>query len=99
MIHETGVREVLDVKEGDTLSEGTLKSDDLMRAFLLALADSPESQRRIRELWNDPPKGEEEEALFVDDLSDILNDMAPDNLYFGASEGDGACFGFWSIDD
>jgi hypothetical protein len=28
-------------------------------------------------------------------LGDILQDLAPSGFYFGASEGDGACFGFW----
>lgn len=30
---------------------------------------------------------------------DRLNELAPVGFYFGASEGDGACFGFWMSDD
>lgn len=32
---------------------------------------------------------------YVEELFDILNDHAPPYCYFGAHEGDGACFGFW----
>lgn len=32
-------------------------------------------------------------------LWELLNDAAPVGFYFGASEGDGACFGFWLCDD
>ena len=28
-----------------------------------------------------------------------LNEYAPDGYYFGALEGDGACFGFWKLSD
>lgn len=39
-----------------------------------------------------------EAAETLQDLADALNDAAPVGFYFGASEGDGACFGFW-LDD
>jgi hypothetical protein len=32
-------------------------------------------------------------------LGGILQDLAPNGFFFGASEGDGACFGFWLTDD
>ena len=32
-------------------------------------------------------------------LGDILQDVAPTGFCFGASEGDGACFGFWLCED
>lgn len=33
------------------------------------------------------------------DLLDALAEVAPEGCTFGASEGDGACFGFWSFQD
>jgi len=50
----------------------------------LAGEDSKESD------WN-----EEQAAQCVDDLAEILQDYAPAGFGFGASIGDGACFGFW----
>jgi hypothetical protein len=40
--------------------------------------------------WDD-----NEAAQTLEDLHEALNDAAPAGFYFGASEGDGACFGFW----
>lgn len=41
---------------------------------------------------------EDEAGLTLEDLSLALDDAAPLGFYFGASEGDGAAFGFW-LDD
>lgn len=32
-------------------------------------------------------------------LFDLLNTYAPEGMYFGAHETEGACFGFWPIED
>ncbi|KKL80372.1 hypothetical protein LCGC14_2005400 [marine sediment metagenome] len=42
---------------------------------------------------------EEELAGEIDDLYDLLNEIAPPYSYFGANEDDGACFGFWPLID
>ena len=44
--------------------------------------------------WSD-----ETAAQVLEDLTDTLQDVAPCGFYFGASEGDGACFGFWIGED
>ena len=41
----------------------------------------------------------EEASHDLADLSDALNEHAPDGLYFGAHPGDGADFGFWAHDE
>lgn len=47
----------------------------------------------------DADQHEQDGADIVDALSDALNEYAPPYCYFGASEGDGADYGFWpSID-
>lgn len=39
---------------------------------------------------------EEEAQMFLnEELFDFLSDIAPDGYYFGNTEGDGACFGFF----
>lgn len=42
------------------------------------------------------PEKEEEAQMFLnEDLFDFLSDIAPDDYYFGNTDGDGACFGFF----
>ena len=96
-----------------SISTGTLRSQDLIPAFLEALSKlSPEAYQQMQE----PATGfamvpayalEDEESGWwysVDcdcvmyALEDALNEHAPDGTYFGAHPGDGADFGFWPID-
>jgi len=44
--------------------------------------------------WDD-----EAAAQLLDDVAEALQGYAPVGFYFGASVGDGACFGFWLTDD
>lgn len=37
----------------------------------------------------------EEAGFLLDDLFNLLSEVAPDKCYFGASESDGVSFGFW----
>lgn len=96
------------------ISSGTLRTQDLLRAFADELERlvpfnsrqlTFEARSMAEELdsgvgWDD---GEEvaKEVLF--DLDRELNHLSsPHGLYFGTQEGDGACFGFWreeSCDD
>ena len=46
------------------------------------------------------PEKEEEAQMFLnEDLFDFLNDIAPDDYYFGNTDGDGACFGFFKYEE
>jgi hypothetical protein len=44
--------------------------------------------------WND-----DDASGALEELGDALQDVAPTGFYFGADEGDGACFGFWVTED
>ena len=37
--------------------------------------------------------------LLNEDIWDLLNNIAPEFTYFGAHEGDGAAYGFWTSED
>lgn len=41
----------------------------------------------------------EQMGWILDELYELLNGICPEGYYFGAQEGDGACFGFWSIEE
>lgn len=87
------------------VSDGTLKPEDLIPKFLNALKhdetahskflkDNPE----ILEIQSWDDVDDETKSMLVDELTDALNGIAPDGYFFGASDGDGACFGFWKVD-
>lgn len=85
-----------------SVSSGTLKSDDLIPKFLdvLKTYGKDKYDKYIKENpevedWKN--LDEETMGWVVDELTDLLNEIAPDGCYFGASEGDEADFGFWSM--
>lgn len=44
-------------------------------------------------------KIEEAEYIWNEDVFDCLNGIAPEGYYFGSSEGDGACIGFFKWEE
>lgn len=97
-----------------TISEATLRPEDLISAFLDAL-DGIKLTRAERAVTREAHivsalmhageslqgyrMGDMTESEIVDELTTILESHVPDYCYFGTLEGDGACFGVWpSID-
>lgn len=89
-----------------TVSEGTMRSEDLIPAFLDVLqeydgetydaimAEFPLLSDGIdADDWDsaDP----EELGELTDRLFDLLGELAPPYAYFGASVGDGSDYGYW----
>lgn len=96
-----------------SISTGTLRTQDLLPAFLdecesLRLSrDERNAVRQIRKTTNRIINGrygdedaywQEIASLHVDKLQDILNNHALPYFYFGSHPGDGADFGFWLSD-
>ena len=82
-----------------SVSEGTLRSKDLIQAFLDKLCDlqDPHYVGLVRE-YRDAKREDDQDALdwFLDEvLFGRLQMHAGRGLRFGTSEGDGASFGFW----
>ena len=46
-----------------------------------------------------PEKEEEANIYLNEDIYDFFNEIAPEGYYFGNTEGDGACFGFFETKD
>lgn len=96
------------------VSTGTLRTEDLLVRYwetaeqLAQLADRPQLinpgtlaglQKLVGEDSCEADWNDEEACQLLEDLTDALQDVAPIGFYFGASEGDGACFGFWICED
>lgn len=88
-----------------SVSTGTLRNEDLIPIFYSLLVDLG-GDPDILDLAYDPDRATDEEYFNSEDagwdvaaLMDALSDHAPDGAYFGAHPGDGADFGFWTIDD
>ena len=94
-----------------TVSNATLRAQDLLPKFLDALKVlAPEAHQQMTmpgagfsavpdhaledenaEWWS----SEDCAYLLNEVLFDALSENCPEGYYFGAHEGDGACFGFW----
>ena len=89
------------------ISEGTLRPEDLAEAFVsecerLGIAHTPAGYSdvaELREQITDYADDKDELAYSISAATEILETVAGEWLYFGASEGDGACFGFWPTDE
>lgn len=102
--YESKKSEGVEALKDKVVSDGTLKPEDLIPKFLNALKhdetahskflkDNPE----ILEIQSWDDVDDETKSMLVDELTDALNDIAPNGYFFGASDGDGACFGFWKV--
>ena len=83
-----------------SISEGTLKTDDLISAFfsILPIEKQDSLLAQYPEL-SDEEMSDDDSAYLLDMLHDELCDMTPEGFYFGAHIGDGACFGFWANEE
>lgn len=95
-----------------TVSHGTLRTCDLIPAFLDALREvAPDAYAQVvctpfSVIPSDASGDNSHEFWESDDaqsllesLFDTLNEYAPEGYYFGAHLGDGSDFGFWECDD
>tara|TARA_R110000824_G_scaffold19392_4_gene75136 strand:+ start:46 stop:360 length:315 start_codon:yes stop_codon:yes gene_type:complete len=90
-----------------TVIHGTLRTEDLVEAFTdeyERLGGRPFNVELFRShlVWqSDGPSETKEETLSYDleDLFSLLNELAPEGTSFGAHEGDGSDFGFWTHEE
>jgi hypothetical protein len=88
-----------------TISEGTLRPQDLIAAFSDALHSvidlDPAHAKLVADCgqWGDDDPSDEDDlgilSDLVDELSEALGSYCPPYTYFGTLDGDGACFGVW----
>ena len=67
-----------------------------------------ESYEHVLELTRENPftgptyefwMSEDMSYILNEDIWDAMNEIAPDGYYFGASDGDGADYGYWKVDN
>lgn len=83
------------------------KLDPTAYAELLSDETYGSSVRRIRhvqmhlegDLRSDVDWYAESIGWLLNELHERLEDLAPEGLYWGTAEGDGAAFGFWAIEE
>lgn len=89
-----------------SVSWGTLRTQDLLRRFASELEEIKpfgehgllnEARTCADDLEAGRPCADAQEVL--SEVMDVLNSAAPDGMYFGATEGDGSDYGFWSTND
>ena len=90
------------IVELGTVSHGTMRNEDLMSTFeqeikRLTIPESFQKIRNERKLWK--KSGKFWKSDYVNFLFDKLDELAPEDCYFGATEGDGSDYGFWKIED
>ena len=99
MIISTGTLLTRDLILAFEVALSTLaKTDKIAAAYEAGRALTPfiptyAREDRDSEWWDSEAAGWELEELF-----NMLCEVAPEGTYFGAHEGDGACFGFWDED-
>lgn len=90
------------------VSEGTLRTEDLAKAFLAVIGEhDPQIKESILDDWNDvlfamiDPKAsrdEEQEMFLVDHLFNVMDAIAPEGCTFESLDSDASCFGFWQLE-
>lgn len=96
----SAVEQLIQHKPGATFGSCSIKGIEL----LAALNTSPTIARALDGQFSQPcaeiTEAEHQRIdVALEDLTEALQDLAPTGFYFGASEGDGACFGFWLSED
>ena len=92
------------------VSEGTLNPERLIPTFLSFLSDYVETEEEAKEVQAlfaeyevykamEYYKGVEYMEEMCDFLYDMMQDIVPDGAYFGGSEEDPACIGFWTDEE
>ena len=89
-----------------SLSHGTMRNEDLIETFMLFLEDNYpliyadiRSDKDYDNIMNTGRYDDETSYWLLDELFDRLNELAPDDFYFGSHPGDGSDYGFWQCEE
>lgn len=89
---------------GESVSHGTMRTQDLIPVFMDVIRDTPEyvqvmnivpaytSDDDTAEWWNS-----DDATCLLESLFETLDNYAPEGYAFGAHLGDGSDYGYWQI--
>lgn len=109
-IFETHLEDRWPIPEGGTLIHGTNRRQDLIPTFIAAVklynkpgyhglignSFAPDVARALSEPEDTEWWYGQEASILLDDLVELLEDVAPVGLYFGTHPGDGSDWGWWA---
>lgn len=88
-----------------SISSGTMRPEDLIPTFIdyIELYGQGKDRKRAREIEKNSSLDDYEETggvqEDVNELFEVLDKIASRyHMYFGAQDGDGACYGFWPVE-
>ena len=87
---------------GESISHGTMRTQDLIPAFLDVIRDTPEYVQVMNAIPSHAMEDKESDwwdsddaAGLLESLFDTLDSYSPEGYYFGAHPGDGSDYGYW----
>lgn len=105
MFIDVKTRNRIHATPGRSVSRGTMRTQDLIPAFMDVIRDTPEYVQVMNAVpayamddkeadWWDS----DDAAGLLESLFDMLEGCSPEDYYFGAHPGDGSDYGFWKMD-
>lgn len=105
MFIDEKTRNHIHANPGESISHGTMRTRDLIPAFMDVIRDTPEYVQVMNavpahamddedaEWWDS-----DEAAELLESLFDTLDGYSPEGYYFGAHPGNGSDYGYWETD-